>query len=119
MNKKTQLCFVSLVIFLFSCSNEPRKTHETAAFAPQSILDSNYHKKNFDSLFAIVCKDTSGLDFSEELLTSSSFRVVYEHSSAYLEDAIRLLSKGEFNTMQASSCIFAMQNLSVVDYVVF
>jgi hypothetical protein len=118
--KPNYLFFVAILLILSSsCSNNGENLRKSDTIAIQGLLDSNYHKKNFDSLLAVVCKDTSGLDYSEELLASPSFRVIYEHSTAYLEDAIQVLSKEKFNTMQASVCIFAMQNLQVVDYVRF
>jgi hypothetical protein len=85
----------------------------------QRLLDENNHKKNYDSLMSLICKDTSGLDFSEEVLADSNFRYIYEHSDAYLEDAIKILAKDSFTNKQASICIFEMQNLSVIDYVSF
>jgi hypothetical protein len=119
MKAYSVFCFAMMITVFVSCSNSHEKIRESSRLMPQSLLDSSYHRKNFDSLLADVCKDTSGLDFSEELLQSSSFRLIYEHSDAYIEDAIRVLSKGHFSTMQASVCIFAMQNLSAVDYVNF
>ena len=64
--------FVAAVCF-FSCSDNRGKIRTTSAFVPQNLLDSNGHKKNFDSLLAIVCKDTFGLDFSEELISKPKF----------------------------------------------
>jgi hypothetical protein len=103
--------------FYIGCSNRSEENESDHPIALQNLLDSNFHKKSFDSLMAIICKDTSGIEFSGGLLLSSNFRLIYEHSAAYLPDVAGFLLKGQFNDKQASVCIFSMQNLSVVDYV--
>lgn len=113
------LFYLFTVVSFLSCTNNYQKKNTTTKIPLQGILDSDYHRKNFDSLMTIVCRETTALDYSEELLADSSFGCIYEHSSAYLEDAINLLSKEHFTDTQASVCIFAMQNLSVIDYARF
>ena len=112
--------FASFTIYFFSaCSNRQKKNRQQDTYAPQSLLDSNYHKKKFDSLINSACKGIpSGLDYSEELLASPAFRCIFEHSSAYLEDEILLLSD-RFTNLQISICIYSMQNLPLIDYVQF
>src|ERR1700674_4166190 len=114
---KVLLSVLVLASFCIGCSNQPEANTNEPHIVLQSLLDSNFHKKNFDSLMAIICMDTSGIEFSESLLVNASFRVIYEHSPAYLPDVAELLLKGGFNMMKVSVCIYSMQNLSVVDYV--
>jgi hypothetical protein len=117
--KKVLLLVLVLAGFYIGCSNRPEVNANEHPIILQRLLDSNFHKKSFDSLLAIICKDTSGIEFSGGLLANASFRVIYEHSAAYLPDVAEFLVKGRFNTMQVSVCIYSMQNLSAVDYVSF
>jgi hypothetical protein len=117
--KKILLPVLVLAAFCIGCSNHPEANTNDHHIVLQSLLDSNFRKKRFDSLMAIICKDTAGIEFSGGLLANASFRLIYEHSAAYLPDVAEFLLKGQFNTMQASVCVFSMQNLSSADYVSF
>lgn len=119
MRIKFILFCISLIAIFDSCSNDHSSISEKSTIIPQRLLDSNYHKKNFDSLLSNICKGKSNLDITAELLANSNFRVIYEHSPAYLEDAIRKLSNGNFTTMEAEACIYGMQNLQLIDYIDF
>lgn len=119
MDRRVLLALVMSGFLLYSCYNKQEGLHNSNTIRLQSILDSNNHKRDFDSMMSIICKDTSALEFSKALLADSNFRIIYEHSSAYLADAIALLSKQRFNRKQAIVCIYAMQNLSPIDYVRF
>jgi hypothetical protein len=105
--------------------NETFQTNLNEIFGP--IFDSisrvkmplTYRKKNFDSLMNVVVKTfpPNGLDFSEGLLSSNAFVEIFEHSSIYFDDVTKLLTTERFNDLQASYCIYAMQNLTVTKYV--
>lgn len=103
--------FILLVFFCIGCFNRPAKNTVERPIVFQSLLDPNFHKKRFDSLLSIICKDTSGIEFSGGLLANPIFRIICEHSAAYLPDVAELPLDGHFNTMQANVCIFSMQNL--------
>jgi hypothetical protein len=115
------ICFILLAVLLswsFSCYNNQEKLQEPNG-GHTSLLDSNNHKRDFDSMMSIICKDTSALEFSKELLADSNFIIIYEHSSSYLDDAIALLSKQRVNEKRAIVCVYAMQHLSPIEYVRF
>lgn len=57
------------------------------------------------------------LDYYEELLANKAFVEIFEHSSSYFDDVIKLLSKEKFTNEQLTICTYAMQNLDTNDYV--
>ena len=101
------------MIMLFSCSHKNDKRKEKIS----SIKNLNYQKKNFDSLMTVIIdKFSSGLDFSEALLTNKAFLEIYDHAPNYLDDVIQKLTAQRFSVEEASYSIYAMQNLSTSDY---
>jgi hypothetical protein len=78
-------------------------------------------KNNFDISIKIIdiTIGDSGLDYHEEILTDSNFLILFEHSNAYKEDAIRYLRNSEHTSQQLLICILAMQNLEINDYIDF
>ena len=111
---------ITVITILNCCSGNQQKNCEINIVSTVGLLDSNYQKKEFDSLLSVTCKRiSSGLDYSEELLVDSAFMCIYEHSSAYLQDAIWLLLNENFTQMEANICIYGMQNLPLIDYIRF
>src|SRR5437773_9278010 len=109
--KKHFLHFLSLILwmsFCYACSNDNQNIKKQDLSNNSKKIDSDYHKNNFDSLIMVIDKEIGPkLDYGEELLPSIEFLDIYEHSSVYLEDAIRFISKEQFKYQQAAVCIFA------------
>ena len=117
-------CCVYFLIFIFliisSCSDRNSGDKSPEILVASDVLDSNYHKKNFDSLIITIDRETaSNLDRSEEFLGNGNFLSIYDHSAFYLEDAINFISNDSLTGRRPFICILAMQNLPVKDYVRF
>ncbi|HEX8023465.1 MAG TPA: hypothetical protein VF500_26195 [Mucilaginibacter sp.] len=119
--KPCHLALYILVAFLLisfgACSNSNQGTSKQngADSSKHKIL---YHKKNFDSLMVVVEKHAeSGLDVSEALLADSAFLEIFEHGEAYFEDVNKHLLQERFTHTEGGIWIYAMQNLSVSNYV--
>ncbi len=114
------VCAFILVFFFDACSDRREKKDSKNRADHTNTVDSNYSKGNFDSLMVVIEKAfPTGIDYGEEVLPSQAFKAIFDHSSIYLEDAIAFLSKENLSKLDASVCIFAMQNLLPDEYVKF
>jgi len=120
MNK----CIIYLLVILLLCSCSGTQDHTAEAGINDRPADSNYHKKNFDSLIvALDNKFNWKLEFTKELMGDTGFVEIYEHSSLYIDDMIKFLSEkralyqGEKPNTLLFLCIWSMQISSLADYI--
>lgn len=101
------LYFACFAVMFFACiTSAPGKaTQNTARGIKYSVV---YHKKNFDNLTAIIEKNSSALDFSEELLADTTFLEIYEHGEAYFNKVNERLQQQHFIPDEAGIWIYAM-----------
>lgn len=121
MKKYPLIVYALFFVILFSdCSDRQKEQKNANVFEPENPTDSNYQKKNFDNLIVAIDKEIgTNLDRSEELLGNKKFVEIYDHSSVYLQDAIKFLLTDTLSGWRPFVCILAMQNLSVNDYTKF
>jgi hypothetical protein len=118
---KNKVFYFIFSIFLFcTCTDKKKDKQSSLNNNLKSRSDSNFNKKNFDSL--IVNIDTSigtSLDYSEELLANPSFMEIYNHSNSYFGDALNFISKDSLSGWHPYVCILVMQNLPISEYMKF
>jgi hypothetical protein len=87
---------------------------------------SSYEKKDFDNLMiSIGKKDWRTIEVNEQMYNDTAFMEIYNHSQFYYDDVISFLKTDKFqdtlkySAVSITDCIWAMQNLSLKQYVAF
>ncbi len=82
-------------------------------------MDSNYKKVGYDTTILLIEKKAVNNVSWDELFSIKEFTNLYEHSSFYIDDAIKFLGRVDYTPSQKKISINSMQRTNVEDYVRF
>lgn len=79
-------------------------------------MDSNYKKVGYDTTILLIEKKAVNNVSWDELFGIKEFTDLYEHSTFYINDAIKFLGREEFTPAQKKISINSMQRAKLEDY---
>ncbi|MEO8404595.1 MAG: hypothetical protein ABI480_08375 [Chitinophagaceae bacterium] len=105
------------VSFFIGCSGTDSGQASIKNNGNKLKMGSNYSTVDYTATILQIDKKSENSGTWETLFTDKEFIDIYEHSSSYIDSAIRFLTDEKYSLHQKTVCIYSMQRAKLEDYV--